>query len=116
VQEPEEALLGARRPGGGDGVGGLPQPRFRAAERELRDGAIFDGRNIYDPKTVAAAGLAYYSIGRQPLTPLRARRCVETERAPGGALSAFGTRLEITGSRLVAGHRAGRDRKLSNGP
>jgi UDPglucose 6-dehydrogenase len=30
----------------------------------LRDKAIFDGRNIYDPESVAAAGLSYEGIGR----------------------------------------------------
>jgi len=43
-------------------------PDFARLKRELRDGVVFDGRNIYDPKTVAAAGLTYYSIGRQPLS------------------------------------------------
>jgi len=42
---------------------------FRAANfdtlRELLgDKTIFDGRNLYDPHTVAAAGLTYYGIGR----------------------------------------------------
>jgi UDPglucose 6-dehydrogenase len=30
----------------------------------LREKAVFDGRNIYDPATMEAAGLAYYGIGR----------------------------------------------------
>jgi hypothetical protein len=30
---------------------------------------IFDGRNIYDPRVVAGAGLTYYSIGRRPTLP-----------------------------------------------
>lgn len=42
---------------------------FRAADFEqlaqtLRDKVIFDGRNVYDPDTVTAAGLTYYAIGR----------------------------------------------------
>lgn len=42
---------------------------FRAANFEqlahiLRDKVIFDGRNVYDPDTVSAAGLSYYAIGR----------------------------------------------------
>src|SRR5690606_20474725 len=35
--------------------------RLRAA---LRDAVIFDGRNIYDPEDVEAAGIRYYGIGR----------------------------------------------------
>jgi UDPglucose 6-dehydrogenase len=35
--------------------------RIRAA---LRSPAIFDGRNIYEPAAVEAAGIAYYGIGR----------------------------------------------------
>ena len=35
--------------------------RIRAA---LRDAVIFDGRNIYEPAAVEAAGIAYYGIGR----------------------------------------------------
>ena len=43
--------------------------QFRAADLDhvrdaLRHPAIFDGRNLYDPKTVRAAGLHYYAIGR----------------------------------------------------
>lgn len=42
---------------------------FRAANFEqlaeiLTDKVIFDGRNVYDPDTVSAAGLRYYAIGR----------------------------------------------------
>lgn len=42
---------------------------FRAANFEwlaetLTDKVIFDGRNVYDPATVSAAGLTYYAIGR----------------------------------------------------
>jgi UDPglucose 6-dehydrogenase len=66
---PEEALLGA------DALAVVTEwiafrsPDFARLKRELRDAVVFDGRNIYDPKAVAAAGLTYYSIGRRPLTP-----------------------------------------------
>ncbi len=33
-------------------------------QRDDSAAAVFDGRNIYDPETVEAAGLAYYGIGR----------------------------------------------------
>ena len=39
-------------------------PDFDALRHTLRDGVIFDGRNVYDPKEVEEAGLAYYGIGR----------------------------------------------------
>ncbi len=39
-------------------------PDFAGLATILRDKAIFDGRNIYDPAVVAAAGLAYEGIGR----------------------------------------------------
>ena len=35
--------------------------RIRTA---LRTAVIFDGRNIYEPAAVEAAGIAYYGIGR----------------------------------------------------
>ncbi|CZZ94030.1 UDP-glucose 6-dehydrogenase [Bordetella ansorpii] len=38
-------------------------PDFERLARELRDRAIFDGRNLYDPGAVERAGLAYYGIG-----------------------------------------------------
>ncbi len=39
-------------------------PDFAKLKATLRDGAVFDGRNLYDPAEVDAAGLAYYGIGR----------------------------------------------------
>jgi UDPglucose 6-dehydrogenase len=39
-------------------------PDFARIHAVLRSPAIFDGRNIYDPKAVEAAGIAYYGIGR----------------------------------------------------
>ena len=33
--------------------------------RLLREPVIFDGRNLYEPKTVANYGFTYYAIGRQ---------------------------------------------------
>ena len=39
-------------------------PNFSGLAASLRTKVIFDGRNIYEPATVEAAGLAYYGIGR----------------------------------------------------
>ena len=39
-------------------------PDFSKLKAALRTPAIFDGRNIYDPAEVEAAGIAYYGIGR----------------------------------------------------
>ncbi|HUN90521.1 MAG TPA: UDP-glucose/GDP-mannose dehydrogenase family protein [Burkholderiaceae bacterium] len=39
-------------------------PDFDGLAKVLRSRAVFDGRNLYDPATVRAAGLAYHGIGR----------------------------------------------------
>ena len=39
-------------------------PDFAAMQKALKTPVVFDGRNIFDPKAVEAAGLAYYGIGR----------------------------------------------------
>ena len=39
-------------------------PDFSKIKAAIKTPAIFDGRNIYDPLEVEAAGLAYYGIGR----------------------------------------------------
>lgn len=39
-------------------------PDFGLLARLLADRVVFDGRNIYDPVRMEAAGLAYYGIGR----------------------------------------------------
>jgi UDPglucose 6-dehydrogenase len=39
-------------------------PDFAQLADTLAGRVVFDGRNIYDPASVEAAGLAYYGIGR----------------------------------------------------
>jgi UDPglucose 6-dehydrogenase len=39
-------------------------PDFGALRQALGDAVIFDGRNLYTPAEVEAAGIAYYGIGR----------------------------------------------------
>ncbi len=39
-------------------------PDFEVMRRLLREPTIFDGRNLFDPKTMRASGFTYYAIGR----------------------------------------------------
>jgi UDPglucose 6-dehydrogenase len=39
-------------------------PDFARLKAAVADGVVFDGRNLYEPSDVEAAGLAYYGIGR----------------------------------------------------
>ena len=39
-------------------------PDFARLREALGDAVVFDGRNIYEPQEIEAAGLAYYGIGR----------------------------------------------------
>ncbi|HET6396835.1 MAG TPA: UDP-glucose/GDP-mannose dehydrogenase family protein [Pseudoxanthomonas sp.] len=39
-------------------------PDFARLHAALGDAVVFDGRNLYEPEEVEAAGLAYYGIGR----------------------------------------------------
>jgi UDPglucose 6-dehydrogenase len=39
-------------------------PDFARIKAALKNPAIFDGRNLYDPRVVEDAGIAYYGIGR----------------------------------------------------
>jgi len=44
-------------------------PDFGAIKAKLKQPVVFDGRNIFDPDQVVAAGLTYVSIGRLPAAP-----------------------------------------------
>jgi UDPglucose 6-dehydrogenase len=39
-------------------------PDFAQLKQKLKEAVVFDGRNLYEPKQLKAAGLAYYCIGR----------------------------------------------------
>jgi UDPglucose 6-dehydrogenase len=39
-------------------------PDFKRIRKTLTTPVLFDGRNVYEPRVVEAAGLAYYGIGR----------------------------------------------------
>ena len=43
-------------------------PDFEVMRRLLSERVIFDGRNLYDPKTPASYGFTYYSIGRKTVS------------------------------------------------
>lgn len=54
-------------------------PDFELVRERLKQPLIFDGRNIYDPRTMAARGFQYYGIGRglsvaNPFPPSHPRR------------------------------------------
>ncbi len=40
-------------------------PDFAELKRALRQPLVFDGRNLFDPQLVRAAGLEYFGIGRR---------------------------------------------------
>lgn len=40
-------------------------PDFEVMRRLLREPVVFDGRNLYEPKTLAGHGFTYYPIGRK---------------------------------------------------
>jgi len=42
------------------------RPDFEVIRRLLREPVIFDGRNLYEPKTMQGLGFTYHAIGRLP--------------------------------------------------
>ena len=44
-------------------------PDFNQIKDKLKPALIFDGRNLYDPKTVSAAGIEYHAVGRLVALP-----------------------------------------------
>jgi UDPglucose 6-dehydrogenase len=48
-------------------------PDFSALARVMKTLKIFDGRNLYDPNALSAAGIEYHSIGRQSVVPRNLR-------------------------------------------
>ena len=44
-------------------------PDFGDMRRRMASPVVFDGRNLYEPKTMAAAGFTYYSVGRKTVFP-----------------------------------------------
>jgi len=42
-------------------------PDFEEMRKLMRNPLVFDGRNLYNPRRMKAAGFTYFSIGRQPV-------------------------------------------------
>jgi UDPglucose 6-dehydrogenase len=42
-------------------------PDFKTIAAKLKNPVIFDGRNLYNPEVVHAAGIEYHSVGRAPV-------------------------------------------------
>jgi UDPglucose 6-dehydrogenase len=61
-------------------------PNLRTLKAALLTGTIFDGRNLYDPHQLTAAGLTYLAVGRNNLALLAAARdrASEDEAGEGG--------------------------------
>jgi UDPglucose 6-dehydrogenase len=38
-------------------------------KKKMATPIVFDGRNLFDPDTMAKLGFQYYSIGRRAVTP-----------------------------------------------
>ncbi|MDE2140504.1 MAG: UDP-glucose 6-dehydrogenase, partial [Gammaproteobacteria bacterium] len=43
-------------------------PDFEDIKRRLKRPVIFDGRNLYSPQQLRAAGFSHYSVGRPAVT------------------------------------------------
>jgi UDPglucose 6-dehydrogenase len=45
-------------------------PDFRVIKERLKQPVIFDGRNLFEPASVAAMGIEYHGIGRESRSTL----------------------------------------------
>lgn len=43
------------------------RPDFERMKTLMKAPVIFDGRNVYEPQQMAAAGFSYFSMGRPPV-------------------------------------------------
>jgi UDPglucose 6-dehydrogenase len=67
-QKRDDALLGADALAVCTEWKQFVHPDFAEMRRLMRQPVIFDGRNIYNPQRMQAAGFTYYSIGRPAVT------------------------------------------------
>ena len=63
-QKRDDALLGADALAVCTEWKQFVHPNFEEMRRLMRQPVIFDGRNVYNPERMQAAGFTYYSIGR----------------------------------------------------
>jgi len=47
-------------------------PEFEEIRERMKQPVIFDGRNLYSPRNMQAAGFTYHCIGKAPVKPERA--------------------------------------------
>ena len=66
---PLDVLVGADALAINTEWGEFRNPDFAEMRRRMSSPIIFDGRNLYDPKNMAAAGFTYYSVGRPAVVP-----------------------------------------------
>ena len=57
-------------------------PDFSLMQARMAAPVIFDGRNIYEPDEVSAAGFVYYSIGRGVAEPEPASQSIADQKRP----------------------------------
>ena len=69
VTDPIEALTGADALVIVTEWKAFRSPDFSRIKKVMKEPLIFDGRNLYDPETVATAGIEYQAIGRPPAKP-----------------------------------------------
>ena len=62
---PLDVLVGADALAINTEWGEFRNPHFAEMRKRMTAPVIFDGRNLYSPKQMAAAGFTYYSVGRQ---------------------------------------------------
>ena len=80
-------------------------PNLRALRTALKAGLVLDGRNLYDPHAMTAAGLTYIGIGRNNLAQLAAaemRAAQALEQAAHAATEAHDEDAGVTTAALLA--------------
>lgn len=66
---PLDVLVGADALAINTEWGEYRNPHFAEMRKRMTAPVIFDGRNVYAPTQMAAAGFTYYSVGRQTVVP-----------------------------------------------
>jgi UDPglucose 6-dehydrogenase len=77
-------------------------PNVLAMKKWMKSLLVFDGRNVYDPHQMAAAGITCIGVGRSNTALLRGADRSAATNPPAQTL-AFKKKLRVGGSRPVAG-------------